>query len=267
MDQRPSQGRIPVSNKPRLAIAGATGRMGRAVARLAAEHHFSIVGALSVPADAGLSIEGVRVVADPSEAIENAEIVIDFSHASAVVPLAKACRARAIPLVSGTTNLADDAKRAIEELAKVAPVLWAANMSVGIQLLAEIVEQAARRLGVGYDAEIVEIHHGKKVDAPSGTAKRLVEAVRVGLDADEPLVHGRVGEVGARRKGEIGVHAIRGGDVIGEHTVMLLGQGERLEFSHKATSRDLFAIGALRAARWVLGRPAGRYTIKDLLGG
>jgi 4-hydroxy-tetrahydrodipicolinate reductase len=267
MDQRPSSGRIPVSKAPRLAISGATGRMGRAVARLAAEHHFTVVGALAAPGDAGIVIEGMKVVADPVEAIENAEVVIDFSHAGAVVPLVRACRARAIPLVSGTTNLADDAKLAIEDLAKVAPVLWAPNMSVGVQLLAEIVEQAVRRLGVGYDAEVIEIHHGKKVDAPSGTAKRLVDSIRAGMDADEPLVHGREGEVGARRKGEIGVHAVRGGDVIGDHTVLLLGQGERIELTHKATSRDLFAIGALRAARFLLGRPLGRYTIKDLLGG
>jgi 4-hydroxy-tetrahydrodipicolinate reductase len=140
-------------------------------------------------------------------------------------------------------------------------------MSVGVQLLAEIVELAVRRLGISYDAEVIEVHHGKKVDAPSGTAKRLVDAIRAGMDADEPLVHGREGEVGARKKGEIGVHAVRGGDVIGDHTVLLLGQGERIELTHKATSRDLFAVGALRAARFVLGRPAGRYTIKDLLGG
>lgn len=267
MDHRPSSGRMPVSKSPRLAIAGATGRMGRAVARLAAEHHFVVVGALASPADAGTIVEGVQVVADPAEAIENAEVVIDFSHASAVVPLVKACRARAIPLVSGTTNLDDAAKLAIEELAKTAPVLWAANMSVGVQLLSEIVELAVRRLGVSYDAEVIEVHHGKKVDAPSGTAKRLVDAIRAGMDSDEPLVHGREGEVGARRKGEIGVHAVRGGDVIGDHTVLLLGQGERIELTHKATSRELFAVGALRAARFVLGRPPSRYTIKDLLGG
>jgi 4-hydroxy-tetrahydrodipicolinate reductase len=267
MEQRPSSGRLPVSKAPRLAIAGATGRMGRAVARLAAEHHFTVVGALAAAGDAGTMLEGVRVVADPVAAIETAEVVIDFSHASAVVPLVKACRARAIPLVSGTTNLDDTAKLAIEELAKIAPVLWAPNMSIGVQLLAEIVEIAVRRLGVGFDAEIVEVHHGKKVDAPSGTAKRLIEAVRIGMDADEPVVFGREGEVGARRKGEIGVHAVRGGDVIGDHTVMLLGQGERIELTHKATSRDLFAIGALRAARFVLGKTPGRYAIKDLLGG
>ncbi|MBI2394625.1 MAG: 4-hydroxy-tetrahydrodipicolinate reductase [Deltaproteobacteria bacterium] len=260
-------GRHRVAGPHRIAIAGATGRMGRAVARLAPEHHCTIVGALAAPADRGQVVEGVTVVSDPTEAIENAEVVIDFSHPGAVVALAQACRARAIPMVSGTTNLPDDAQRALEELAKVAPMMWAPNMSLGVQLLAEIVEQAVRRLGVGFDIEIVETHHNKKIDAPSGTAKRLIDAVRAGALSDEPLRHGRVGDVGARPRGEIGVHAIRGGDVIGDHTVHLLGKGERIELTHRATSRDLFAHGALRAASFLLGRAPGRYAIKDLLGG
>lgn len=251
----------------RLAIGGATGRMGRSVARLAPEHGFTLVGALCAPSEVGAVVEGVKAVADPVTGIENAEVVVDFSHPSAVAPLARACRARAIPLVTGTTNLDDDAKRALEELSKTAPVLWAPNMSLGVQLLADLVEQAVRRTGIAFDVEILEAHHGKKIDAPSGTAKRLVEAVRTGLDGGMPTVHGREGEVGARKKGEIGVHAIRGGDVIGDHTVMLLGQGERIELTHRATSRELFAHGALRAAKFVIGKPPARYSIKDLLGG
>ena len=241
--------------------------MGRAIARLAPEHGFGVVGALAAPSEAGTMLEGIKATSDPATAIEHAEVVIDFSHPSAVVSLAKACRARAVPLVSGTTNLDDAAKRAFEELSMVAPVLWAPNMSLGVQLLADLVEQAVRRLGVGFDVEILETHHNKKIDAPSGTAKRLLEAVRSGVDATMPAVHGREGEPGARKKGEIGVHAIRGGDVIGDHTVMLLGQGERIELTHRASSRDLFAHGALRAAGFLLGRSPGRYTIKDLLGG
>ncbi|GAC1351936.1 MAG: 4-hydroxy-tetrahydrodipicolinate reductase [Polyangiales bacterium] len=254
----------------RIAIAGATGRMGRAVARVAAEHNCVVVGALAAPTDAGKGVEGfggVKVVSDPLEAFENAEVVIDFSHPSAFVAIAAACRGRALPLVSGTTHLDDHAKHALEKVAEVAPVLWAPNMSLGVQLLADLVEQAVRRLGVDFDVEIVETHHGKKVDAPSGTANRLVEAVRAGFDANQETVHGRHGEVGARRKGEIGVHAVRGGDVVGDHTVLLLGLGERIELTHRAESRDLFAHGALRAARYLLGRAPGRYTIKDLLGG
>jgi len=263
---RPS-GRHRPTGPRRIAIAGATGRMGRAVARLAPEHHCAVVGALSAPNEVGQMVEGVRVTADPTDAIENAEVVIDFSHPGAVTSLARACRARAIPLVSGTTNLSDDAQRALEDLSKVAPVLWAPNMSLGVQLLAELVEQAVRRLGVGFDVEIVEVHHNKKIDAPSGTAKRLLDAARAGALSDEPARHGREGDVGARPKGEIGMHAVRGGDVIGDHTVHLLGMGERIELTHRATSRDLFAHGALRAASFVLTKTPGRYMIKDLLGG
>ncbi len=260
-------GRHRAAGPHRIAISGATGRMGRTIARVATEHHCQVVGALAAPNETGVEIDGVRVVSDPTSAIENAEVVIDFSHPGALSGLANACRARAIPLVSGTTNLGDDAQRALESLSKVAPILWAPNMSLGVQLLAEVVEQAVRRLGLGFDVEVVEVHHNKKIDAPSGTAKRLVEAVRDGSTADGPLVHGREGNVGARKRGEIGVHAVRGGDVIGDHTVHLFGQGERLEFTHRATSRDLFAHGALRAACFLLGKAPGRYSIKDLLGG
>jgi 4-hydroxy-tetrahydrodipicolinate reductase len=262
-----ASGRIRVAAPHKLAIAGATGRMGRAVARLALEQNWIVSGALAAASDEGKTVESVKVVSSVKQALEGASVVIDFSHPAAVAELARECKERRIPLVCGTTNLPDDAQRALEELAKVAPMLWAPNMSIGVQLLAEIVEIAAQRLGLNYDIEIVEVHHGKKIDAPSGTAKRLVEAVRGGLSAGGKLVHGREGEPGARTKGEIGVHAIRGGDVIGDHTVHLLGQGERLELTHRATSRDLFAHGALRAAAFLLQKPAGRYTIKDLLGG
>lgn len=262
-----ASGRHRTSGPRRIAIAGATGRMGRAVARLAPEHHCAIVGALAAPADVGLSIEGVDVTSDVNVAFDNAEVVIDFSHPDAIPAIARACAEKRLPIVSGTTNLTDDAQRAIEAVAKVAPVLWAPNMSLGVQLLAELVEQAVRRLGLGFDVEIVETHHNKKIDAPSGTAKRLIDAVHAGHLSDEPLKHGREGNVGARSRGEIGVHAIRGGDVIGDHTVHLFGQGERIELTHRATSRDLFAHGALRAACFLVTKHPGRYTIKDLLGG
>lgn len=260
-------GRHRSSGPRRIAITGASGRMGRAVARLAPEHHCAVVGALAAPSDVGTVIEGVTVVGEPAAAIAGAECVIDFSHPDAVTQIAAACREHKIALVSGTTNLHDEAQRALEELAKVAPVMWAPNMSLGVQLLAELVEQAVRRLGLGFDVEIVETHHNKKIDAPSGTAKRLIDAVRAGMMSDEPAVHGREGNVGARSRGEIGVHAVRGGDVIGDHVVHLFGQGERLELTHRATSRDLFAHGALRAACYLVTKHPGRYTIKDLLGG
>jgi 4-hydroxy-tetrahydrodipicolinate reductase len=149
-------------------------------------------------------------------------------------------------------------------VAEVVPVLWAPNTSLGVQVLAELVAEAVRRLGPGFDVEIVETHHKAKVDSPSGTATRLVEAVREGRRATRP-VFGREGNVGPRAEEEVGVFAVRGGDVIGDHTVHVLGLGERLELTHRATSRDLFARGALRAARFVCGKPPGRYTMAHVL--
>jgi 4-hydroxy-tetrahydrodipicolinate reductase len=167
--------------------------------------------------------------------------------------------------VSGTTNLDAGTRRALEKAAESIPVLWAANTSLGVQVLAEIVEQALRRLGSGYDVEIVELHHRRKVDAPSGTARRLVDAVRTvrGHLAER---HGRDGDIGARSQNEVGVFGVRGGDVVGDHTVYLLGPGERIELTHRATSRELFAHGALRAARFIVGKAPGLYGMADVLG-
>jgi 4-hydroxy-tetrahydrodipicolinate reductase len=192
--------------------------------------------------------------------------VIDFSRAEAVPQLLQLAMRAKVAVVSGTTRLDAAGERLLDEAAKVVPVLWAPNTSVGVQVLAEIVTLAVQKLGVGFDAEIVETHHRAKIDAPSGTAERLRRAVE---DARGALVgvHGREGNVGPRHAEEIGVLALRGGDVIGDHTVHLLGQGERIELTHRATSRDLFARGALRAARFVAGRPAGRFTMADVLRG
>jgi 4-hydroxy-tetrahydrodipicolinate reductase len=146
------------------------------------------------------------------------------------------------------------------------PVLWEANMSVGVHVLVALVRDAVAALGPGFDIEIVETHHAKKVDAPSGTALLLADAARDAREGGAPLAHGRSGRPGPRPGTEIGVHAVRGGDVIGDHTVHLLGGGERLELTHRATSRDVFALGALHAARWIVGKGAGVYTMRDVLG-
>jgi 4-hydroxy-tetrahydrodipicolinate reductase len=143
-------------------------------------------------------------------------------------------------------------------------VLWAPNTSLGVQVLAELVEQAVKRLGDAFDVEILEIHHRRKIDAPSGTALRLARAAKAGRGELEE-VHARDGNVGARKEQELGVVALRGGDVVGDHTVYLLGHGERLELTHRASSRELFAQGALAAARFLRGKPAGRYAFKDIL--
>lgn len=259
----------------KIALHGATGRMGLALARLAnAAPNLQIVGAVCSSDDpnagrdvgdlAGVGTLGVVASPDLSSGLLGADVVIDFSTASAVPSLLAVAGRQGIPLVSGTTNLDPQTQQALRRSAEVVPVLWAANMSLGVQVLAEAVEWALRRLGPDYDVELVEIHHRKKIDSPSGTAQRLVEAVkRVRSPVQE--LHGRDGNVGARTGEEMGVFGVRGGDVIGDHTVYLLGPGERLELTHRASSRDLFAHGALRAAQFVVQKPPGLYTMADVL--
>jgi 4-hydroxy-tetrahydrodipicolinate reductase len=262
----------------RLAVVGASGRMGRAVVRLAHAEGLAVVCAVSatdVGRDAGelagVGPLGVAVVADVAAiAAAKADVAIDFSVPAATAALAAAAvgagSGHGYAIVSGTTGLGEDARAALDRAAATVAVLWEPNMSVGVHVLADLVRAAVAALG-DWDVEIVETHHKAKVDAPSGTALRLAEtAQRARKDATR-LVHGREGKPGARAGAEIGMHAVRGGDVVGDHVVHLLGQGERLEIAHRATSRDVFAHGALRAARWIAGRPAKRYTLADVLGG
>ena len=260
----------------KLAIFGATGRMGLAIARLArAAGDVQIVGGVCADQDpalgrdigelAGLGSLGVVTTADTASGLLGADVVIDFSVASAVTGLLALAARQKVAVVSGTTNLDDAAKKALDKAAQSVPVLWSPNMSVGVQVLSELVEQAVRRLGPGFDIEITEVHHKKKVDAPSGTAKRLADAARAARP-ELREVHGRSGDVGARKDDEMAVYGLRGGDVIGDHTVYLFGQGERLELVHRASSRDLFAHGALLAARFLVGKSPQRYTIADVLG-
>jgi 4-hydroxy-tetrahydrodipicolinate reductase len=259
----------------KLALFGASGRMGLCVARLAAAAGDEIVGAISAPDDpasgrdigelAGLGTLGVVVTPDTASGLLGADVVIDFSTATAVPSLLALAARQKVAVVSGTTNLDEAGKHALNKAAASVPVLWAPNMSLGVQVLAELLEQAVKKLGPDYDLEIVEVHHKKKLDAPSGTAKRLAEAAKSARGGLRE-VHGRDGDVGARPRDEIGVFGVRGGDVVGDHTVHLLGPAERIELTHRATSRELFAHGALRAARFVVGKPARVYTIADVVG-
>ena len=260
----------------KLALHGASGRMGLAITRLAqALPDVEIVGAACSSENpqlgrdlgemAGVGTLGVVTGPDTASALLGADVVIDFSTASAVAALAQLAARQGIAIVCGTSNLDAAAKRALDKASEVVPVLSAGNMSLGVQVLAEVVEQALRRLGLGYDVEIVELHHRRKIDAPSGTAARLVEAVK-NVRPDLRELRGRDGEVGKRTADEVGVFGVRGGDVIGDHTVYLLGDGERLELTHRASNRDLFAHGALRAAQFLAGKKPGRYVIADVLG-
>lgn len=250
--------------------------MGLAIARLIHDaEDLELVGAICSSVDpnqgrdigelAGVGTAGVVATADLGSGLLGAQLVIDFSVASAVPGLLAVAAREGMAVVSGTTNLDAAGKQALERAAQSVPVLWAPNMSLGIQVLAEIVEQALRRLGPGFDAEIVEVHHRRKVDAPSGTALRLASAVQAAR-GEVQQIHGRSGEVGARTDDEVAVLGVRGGDVVGDHTVHLLGPGERLELTHRATSRSLLAQGAVRAARFLQGRKPALYTIADVAG-
>ena len=256
----------------RLAVVGASGRMGRAVVRLARERGVDVVcaiGTSDVGRDAG-ELAGIgptgTCIVDGLAALEHAraDVAIDFSSPGATAALAPIAAAAGTRVVSGTTGLGDTARAALDDASKRVAVLWEPNMSLGIHVLSELVRSAAAALG-DWDVEITETHHRAKVDAPSGTALRLAEKVREARDGKPHLVHGRQGQPGARVAAEIGMHALRGGDVVGDHSVHLLGGGERIELTHRATSRDVFAHGALRAALWIHTRGPGRYGLEDVL--
>ncbi|MEN9578379.1 MAG: High confidence in function and specificity [Pseudomonadota bacterium] len=260
----------------KIALHGATGRMGKAIARLCAERPgIELVGAICHPDDpqvgadlgeiAGMPNIGVAVTPDVDAGLRGAEVVIDFSLPPALKPLLRAAMAQGVAVVSGTTGFTAVEEALLQSASERIALLHARNMSLGVHVLAELVEQAARRLA-DFDVEIVEIHHNRKVDSPSGTAKRLADAVR---DARPEAVNTfvRAGDVGARPRNEVGVFGVRGGDVPGDHTVFLFGPGERLELTHRAGSRDIFASGALRAASWISGKAPGLYSIADVLRG
>jgi 4-hydroxy-tetrahydrodipicolinate reductase len=214
----------------------------------------------------GQAIGGLEVASD-LEALAGADVYIDFTTPASSRAAAEVAARHGVAGVIGTTGLGDDDVAAIDRLAAAAPALVAANFSLGVNLLIALAETASRALA-SYDAEVLELHHRRKVDAPSGTALALAEAVARGRDTSLDRVgrFAREGQVGPRTDEEIGVVAIRGGDIIGEHTVYLCAETERIELTHRAASRSLFADGALRAARWIAGKPAGRYSMRDVLG-
>lgn len=230
--------------------------MGQALARCA-------------PALPDLELVGAVDQGDPLEPLlTRTDVVIDFSLHHAVPALATLCARHQIALISGTTGLDPTERATLESAASRIPVVWASNFSTGVNTLFWLTRQAARILGPDFDLEVLEMHHRLKRDAPSGTATTLAEIladVRQ-LNLEHAARHGRSGQVGERTPGEIGLHAIRGGDVVGDHTVIFAGAGERLELTHRAASRDTFAVGALRAARWIVNRPPGLYSMQDVLG-
>lgn len=261
-----------------VAINGATGRMGRRLVALAGEDAgLKVVAALDHAGSALLGQDAGRVaggdevgVAVSDTLLADAakpDVLIDFSIQPAVVAVVKLCVEHGIPLVTGTTGLTDADQQAINEASKTIAVLQAPNMSLGVNLLFALAGQVAKQLGDDYDIEVVEAHHRFKQDAPSGTAMGLIQSIcdATGKDIDKDVKHGRSGN-DPRVPGEIGAHALRLGDEVGRHTVSFATLGEEVQLTHRASTRDTFAKGALRAAKWLHGKPAGRYTMKDVLG-
>ncbi|HEU4679073.1 MAG TPA: 4-hydroxy-tetrahydrodipicolinate reductase [Terrimicrobiaceae bacterium] len=240
----------------RLLINGAKGRMGQTLISCAA-------------ADPELEVAAQIDLGDDFEAALSAcQAVVDFTHAEGTAAIADACASAGKILVIGTTGQSAASRRSVEESARKIPIVFAPNFSVGVNTLFWLTRKAAEILGPDFDLEVVEMHHRLKKDAPSGTARRLAEILAEvrGLSYDQNVRHGREGMVGERSTAEIGLHALRGGDVVGDHSVVYANVGERLELIHKASSRDTFAKGALRAVKWVCSQPPGLYDMQDVLG-
>jgi 4-hydroxy-tetrahydrodipicolinate reductase len=260
-----------MSNARRVLVVGALGRMGEKVrAAVAEEATLTLGAALEATGHPrlGATVEnGVRVDDDAKAAFGNADVAIDFSVPAATLANLRVAADAGVAYVTGTTGFSDAERDEINAHASRIPVLHAPNFSVAVNVLAWLTREASRRLGAGFDAEIVELHHAAKRDAPSGTALRLGEAVAEGRgqSLSDHLVLERAGEIGARPDAAIGIQTLRGGDNPGEHTVLFTGQGERLELIHRSHTRDHFARGAVRAAVWLLGRPAGLYRIEEAL--
>ena len=255
----------------KIAIAGAAGRMGQMLIReIARTEGASLAGALEGPGSNALGTEtgGVKITADAAIAIGAANVLIDFTVPAATVAHARACADKGVSMVIGTTGLDPEQTKAIHEAAKKVPILWAANMSLGINILLALIEKTASMLDPAYDIEILEMHHRHKIDAPSGTALALGKAAAAGrkVKLEEVWRKSRDGHTGARPAGEIGFATLRGGEEVGVHTVMFAAAGERLELSHRSFSRETYASGAVRAALWLEGRKPGLYGMKDVLG-
>jgi len=262
-----------------VGIAGAAGKMGRALVRAVSERSdLCLLRAWERPGHpsaghdagtlAGIEALGVSLFAGEGIDLAGCQVVIDFTAAAATAALAPQAAQAGSALVVGTTGLAPAQLEVLRACSRRVPVVYATNFSVGVNILWKLARLSAAALGEAFDVEIIEAHHNQKKDSPSGTAVTLFEEVcrGRGLDPATAARHGRQGLVGARTRTEVGLHAVRGGDIVGDHTVLFAGPGERLELKHQAHTRDALARGAARAAAWIAGRPAGWYGVADVLG-
>lgn len=262
----------------RVAIAGASGRMGRMLVETVLDApDAELVGALDVATAPGIGRDagetlgratGVAVTSDVGTALERADVLIDFTRPEGTLAHLRACGERGVSMVIGTTGFDEAGRRAIEAASSRIGIVFAPNMSVGVTVTLKLLEVAASLLGDGYDIEITEAHHRHKVDAPSGTALGMGRAIAgaLGHDLDQVATWARHGHTGERRPGTIGFSVVRGGDIVGDHTVLFAGTGERIEITHRSSSRATYAQGSLRACRFLAGRGPGLFDMQDVLG-
>ncbi len=263
----------------KIAIAGVGGKMGKMIFAECIKHSdIEIMGGTEaqnspllgkdIAEQAGFDPIGVAIVDDVEEAVERADILIDFTRPNVTLENLKYAQKHKVNMVIGTTGFSADEQKIIDEASQNIAIVQATNMSMGVNILLSLVEKIAATLDDSYDIEIVEMHHNKKVDAPSGTALSLGKAAAKGrkTSLEKDACYQRYGQVGARKQGEIGFATLRGGDVVGDHTVIFAGDGERIEISHKASSRVVFSKGAIKAAKWLKNKTNGIYDMQDVLG-
>ncbi|MDQ7747180.1 4-hydroxy-tetrahydrodipicolinate reductase [Hydrogenophaga pseudoflava] len=262
----------------RVCIAGASGRMGQMlVEAVRGSGDCELTGALDVATSTAVGLDagafsgkatGVAITADLAAGLSGSQVLIDFTRPEGTMAHLQACVAHKVNLVIGTTGFSDAQKAQIAEAAKSIAIVMAPNMSVGVNVTLKLLEMAAKALSTGYDIEIIEAHHRHKVDAPSGTALKMGEVIAdaLGRDLKECAVYGREGVTGERDPSTIGFATVRGGDIVGDHTVLFAGTGERIEITHKSSSRATYAQGSLRAVRFLAGRSTGLYDMFDVLG-
>jgi 4-hydroxy-tetrahydrodipicolinate reductase len=261
-----------------VAIAGASGRMGQMlIEAVRADSAFALAGALDMASSPPIGLDagayagqttGVAITADVRAGLQHSKVLIDFTRPEGTMAHLQVCRALGVGLVIGTTGFSDAQKAEIAEAAKHIPIMMAPNMSVGVNVTLKLLEMAAKALSTGYDIEIIEAHHRHKVDAPSGTALKMGEVIAsaLGRDLKDCAVYAREGVTGERDPSSIGFATIRGGDIVGDHTVLFAGTGERIEISHKSSSRATYAQGSLRAVRFLAGQKSGLFDMFDVLG-
>lgn len=247
----------------KIVLSGANGHMGRVISRCVAQRGDCTVVA-GIDPNTSMA-EGYHVFADAAECDIPADVIIDFSHPSALEPLLAMATARKLPIVVATTGLSDEQVQKIHGAAKQIPVFFTANMSLGVSLMTELAKTAARVLGPDFDIEIVEKHHNQKIDAPSGTALMLADQISSVLEEKPQYVYDRHSQRKKRTKNEIGMHAVRGGTIVGEHDILFAGRDEVLTISHTAYSKEIFATGSIRAALFLANRPAGLYGMPNLI--